>query len=48
MSVFVEKARLVKDLEKAMDSCDGYAQCSCPFSKILDQIEDGFYDWSAE
>lgn len=47
MAAFVEKTRLVKDLEKAMENCDGYCTgTGCPLSKLLDDIGDGLYDWS--
>jgi hypothetical protein len=48
VAAFVEKDRLVKGIEEAIDKCDGFAQCPCPLYKLLDDIENGFYDWSGE
>lgn len=47
MVAFVEKDRLVKDIEKAIEDCDGYyIGTGCPLSKLLNDIEDGLYDRS--
>lgn len=49
MSAFVEKARLTEDIRIAIENCDGYhIGNGCPLNKILDNIEIGMYDWSAE
>jgi len=46
MSAFVEKERLVKDLEKASEGCNGYGGCG--LDDVIKGIEDGLYDWSGE